>query len=185
MKYCIWFCCTLLAGFVAAAQSSVSNYTPVDEGSAVGFTIKNLGFNVRGSLTGLQGSISFNPQELSAAMIDVSVDAGTIDTDNTMRDKHLKSEDYFDVKAYPRIHFVSTSVKASGKEGVYSVTGRLTIKDVTREISFPFRAAPKEDGYWFEGEFKIDRKDYKVGESSTISNSLTVSLKVYARSGKK
>ena len=58
--------------------------------------------------------------------------------------------------------------------------GKLTIKNVTREISFPFTVEPREGGYLFNGEFKINRIDYEVGESSSVSDNLTVILKVFA-----
>jgi polyisoprenoid-binding protein YceI len=63
------------------------------------------------------------------------------------------------------------------------MTGKLTIKNVTREISFPFTIVPEAGGYLFTGEFKINRIDFGVGESSSVSDNLTVLLKVMARKG--
>src|SRR5438445_4759133 len=97
-----------------------------------------------------------------------------------MRDNHLRKEEYFDVQNYPRIRFVSTSVTVD-KNAHFTVTGQLTIKNTTKEISIPFTTTPKDGGYIFTGEFKLNRKDFQVGGSSTISNTLTVYFSVFAR----
>jgi polyisoprenoid-binding protein YceI len=170
-------CCAL----ISFGQSSAHQYTPADQGSSVTFTIKNLGFNTGGSFSGLQGTIVFDPQNVAGDSFDVSVSASSVNTDNDMRDDHLKKEGYFDVARYPRIHFVSTSVTQADKSGHYTVTGKLTIKNTTKEISFPFLAVPAGDDYIFKGGFQLNRKDFDIGGSSTISSSLTVSLAILAR----
>jgi len=162
------------------AAIAVAQYKPVDPGSALRFTVKNFGFDVQGSFTGLKGSINFDPQNLANAGFDVTIDAGTINTDNSTRDQHLKGEDYFDVKNYPVIRLLSGKVVA-GKNGVYVLTGALTIKGKSKEISFPFTVNPSNDGLVFKGSFKINRKDFGVGGTSTIANELEVTLNVIAK----
>jgi len=157
------------------------DFKAADEGSTIVFKIRNFGFNTQGSFKGLEARIHFDPANLPAASFGASVDAATINTDNNMRDGHLKKEDYFNVQNYPRIRFVSTGITASGRKGEYTLTGKLTIKDKTKEIAFPFTASPMGNDYIFSGEFRINRKDFGVGGSSTISNSLSVTLTVFAR----
>src|SRR5450432_270340 len=94
---------------------ALDKYKPEDQGSSVQFKIRNLGFNVNGSFSGLDGNIQFDPNNLAASNFDVSVDANTINTDNNMRDNHLRKDTYFDVKNYPRIRFVSTKITTSNK----------------------------------------------------------------------
>jgi polyisoprenoid-binding protein YceI len=160
--------------------SVLAQYKPSDQGSSLNFAIKNFGIETGGKFTGLQGDITFDPANPTAANFDVSIDAATVNTDNSLRDGHLRGESYFDVKNYPKIHFVSTSVTA-GKNGAFVIIGKLTIKKQTKVISFPFSAAPSNDGYLFKGSFKINRKDYDVGGTSTISNELEVSLNILAK----
>ena len=155
-------------------------YKATDEGSSITFKIKNFGFETGGSFTGLEGRIGFDPADISKDSFDLSVDAGSINTDNNMRDSHLRKEEYFDVQNYPRLRFVSTGVTVD-KNAHFTAAGRLTIKNTTKDISIPFTVVPKNDGYIFTGEFKIDRKDFNVGGSSTISNGLTVYFSVFAR----
>ena len=161
--------------------SVLAQYKPTDNGSSLNFTIKNFGIGVDGKFTGLQGDITwFDPANPAAAAFDVTIDAASVNTDNSLRDHHLKDESYFDVKNYPRIHFVSTKI-TSGKNGTFVITGKLTIKKSTKVISFPFSATAFNDGYLFKGTFNIKRKDYDVGGTSTISNELEVSLNILTR----
>jgi polyisoprenoid-binding protein YceI len=171
---------TLLALFVTSL-SVAQTFVPVDTASKVSFRIKNLGFNTTGSFSGLAGVITFNPADPGGCSFDVHIDASSVNTGNDMRDNHLRAGDFFDVKNYPQIRFVSAKVSATKKNGTLFVSGKLTMKGITKEISFPFTAQPIQDGYLFNGEFMINRRDFKVGGRSTVSDHLTVLLKVVAR----
>lgn len=172
----------LLAGLFLM-RAAEAQYKPADQGSEVKFKISNFGIGVDGSFKGLQGSIDFDPNNIAAAHFDVSLDASTVNTDNSLRDSHLRNDGYFDVKEYPRIKLVSTKIVAAGSGGQYMFTGQLTIRNVTKEISFPFTATESGGGLSFKGSFTIKRKDFNVGGTSTISNELTVSLTVQATKG--
>lgn len=180
-------CMKRVLGVIVATVITVSSFAqalkPVDEEGAVRFKIKNLGFNTTGAFSGLQGTIQFDPAHLANASFDVSVDANTVNTGVDLRDNHLRKEEYFDVKNHPRIQFVSTKVTPSNKSGTFFITGKLTLKGVTKEISFPFTATANTEGYLFSGEFKINRKDFKISAGSTISDNLTVMLNVTAKKG--
>ena len=157
------------------------DYKPTDQGSAVNFEIKNFGFNSRGSFSGLEGKITWDPKDPSKAAFDVSINAASVNTDNETRDEHLRKEGYFDVGKYPRIRLVATSVSGPDKSGHYTLNGKLTMKSTTKDISFPFLATPLGDDIIFKGDFTINRRDFDVGGGSTLSNNLTVSLTVLAK----
>lgn len=157
------------------------SYTPVDKGSSINFTIKNLGIAVTGKFTGLTGNIQFNPTDLSVSSFSVSVNAETVDTDIKARDNHLKKEDYFHVERYPRISFISKKIELISADQ-YNISGVLEIKGVKKEINFPFTTNPGAEGLVFKGGFKINRRDFKVGGKSLIlSDNLTVNLSVFAQ----
>jgi len=168
----------LLFGLLAANQSP-AQYRPSDQGSEIKFTINNFGFGVDGRFSGLQGSIDFDPRNLMSGKFDVSIDASTVNTDNSLRDSHLRNDSYFDVKNYPRIRLVSTRIVPRGSDS-YQFTGQLTIKKTTLPVSFPFMASPADGGFIFKGSFTIKRKEFDIGGTSTIANELTVSLNVMA-----
>jgi polyisoprenoid-binding protein YceI len=166
MKFGLFF--IFLYGLTAAPCRA--QFQPLDGGSSVQFKIKNFGFTVTGSFSGLKGYIRFDSANLSVDSFNVSVDAASINTDNDLRDGHLREESYFDVKNHPRILLVSNKITGSNKSGVLFLFGKLTIKKVTRDISFPFTATASEGGLLFKGQFKINRKDFDIGGSSTISD---------------
>lgn len=156
-------------------------YTPVDAESRVEFVIRNFGIKVDGKFQGLKGKIQFDPASLSANSFSVSVEANTVNTDNTARDKHLKKADYFNVTQFPLISFVSSQITQLPTPGQYRVAGKLTLKGITKEIAFDFSAAPLNKGYRFKGNFTINRLDFTVGGNSlSLSDNLTVSLDVVA-----
>ena len=172
--------CFLFVSLNVAAQ----NYSPIDSASKVHFVIKNFGINTGGDFSGLKGKITFSPDNLSAANFNVSVAASTIDTDNSMRDKSLISNEYFDAEKFPLITIVSTKVEKTNKTGAgfYYFTGNLTIKGVTKTISFPFQAKEENGRYLFTGNFKIDRTNFGVGEQNIVlSNVVDVTLSVFAK----
>jgi polyisoprenoid-binding protein YceI len=154
-------------------------YKPVAEKSELSFTVKNFGLNTSGSLNGLKGDIIFNSADLPSSSFNVSVDVNTINTGIDARDSHLKKEEYFNTENFPIITFISTSI--TGNSNAYSVSGKLTIKGVTKIISFPFTVKNENGGLIFTGNFSINRKDFNVGGSSAVlSNTVDVNLKVAA-----
>jgi len=175
MKHLFLTVLTLCISTLIFAQE----YKPTDAGSAIDFVIKNFGLNSKGSFSGLDGKIKFDPANPGNSSFDVSIAAASVNTDNEMRDGHLKKESYFDVEKYPRIRLVSTSV--TGGSGNYTFNGKLTIKDKTKDISFPFIATAMGEDYIFKGSFTINRRDFEVGGGSTISNNCTVNLTVLAK----
>ncbi|MBS1524747.1 MAG: YceI family protein [Bacteroidetes bacterium] len=158
-----------------------AQYKPVDQGSAIQFTVQNFGFDVTGTFKGINGTIYFDQQKPADAQFNVDIDAGTVNTDNSLRDDHLRGESYFDVKNHPRIKLESLKIQAGDKTGTYLFLGKLTIKNTTKNIFFPFTATAVADGYQFNGTFRIKRKDFGVGGTSTISDELQVSLNVIAK----
>lgn len=104
--------------------------------SEVGFVTRHaMVTKVRGSFTSFSGTATTGAN-LQDAAIEVSIDVASVDTRSEDRNAHLRSADFFDVETYPTIRFVSTSIEADGDD--LTVTGDLTIKDVTRPVTIPF-----------------------------------------------
>src|ERR1700761_7844895 len=103
---------------------AMAQYKPAEQGSTMQFTVQNVGFDVHGTFSGFKGNINFDAQNPAADNFDVTIDATTVNTDNSMRDGHLRDDSYFDVKNYPTIHFVSSKITATGKSGTYNITGK-------------------------------------------------------------
>lgn len=126
--------------------------------SVVSFSVSNMKVRtVDGTLKGLKGDLSFDKNNVEQANFNVSVDVNTIETGIEKRDKHLKKDDFFDVEKYPTIKFKSNSVKKTSSG--YSTTGTITIKDVSKKITIPFKVLDST----LTGNFSIKRKEYNVG----------------------
>lgn len=104
--------------------------------SLVGFTVTHLVISeVDGSFKTYSGSISAPTADFNGATIDFSVDVNSVNTENDMRDNHLKGPDFFDAAKYPKMTFKSTSFKKlAGNK--YELVGNLTIKSVTKSVKF-------------------------------------------------
>lgn len=102
--------------------------------SRFGFSVNHLGIaNFNGSFKEYQLTVTGNTADLTGATVDLTATTASISTDNEMRDKHLKSADFFDAEKYPQFTFKSTSFKkAKGKD--YTVTGDLTLHGVTKSV---------------------------------------------------
>ena len=173
------FCLLVVLLYVNNALSQ--HYKPVDSLSEVKFTIKNFGINTPGSFKGLKGKINFSANNLANNSFNLSVEAGSVNTGIDLRDSHLKKTDYFDVAKYPIITFISTKITADVAEtGTYTIFGRLSLKGISKDISFPFKAVQQNNGLLFTGAFKINRRDFNVGGSTAVlSNSVEMNLKVF------
>ncbi len=146
--------------------------------SSVTFKIKNAGLTVDGSFSGLTADIKFNPLKPEEASIKASISAKSINTGTDMRDNHLRKPEYFDVEKFPSIALQSVKI---GKTGPITFNGtfKLTIKGITKEITFPFTFIKIPEKTEFKGNFTINRRDYGVGGSSiTMADELTVFVTV-------
>jgi polyisoprenoid-binding protein YceI len=173
------FCLIL---FLFASVSHAQVYIPVDEGSKVKFVIKNFGINTGGTFQGLAGTIRFDPDNIAADSFNVSVSAKTVNTDIEARDNHLRKAEYLDVEKFPTINFQSSKIVHTNKPDYLYLYGLITIKGVTSQVKFPFSYTSQKDGYLFEGEFEINRRDFGVGGNSfSLSDIVTIQLSVFAR----
>jgi polyisoprenoid-binding protein YceI len=144
--------------------------------SAITFEIKNMGITTGGSISGLLAKVHFTPENLNASTLEASVEVNTINTENSSRDEHLRSEDFFDVARYPKITLKSIAFKhKSGNNYTGSFT--LTIKGKSKQIEMPFTFSDKDNVVEFKARFKINRLDFGVGsESLVLSNDVTINI---------
>ena len=81
------------------------------------------------------GTMENTKPDYSDAKINFTVDVASINTDNERRDQHLKSDDFFNAEKFPQMKFESTSFAPQGNNK-YKLTGNLTIRDVTKPVTF-------------------------------------------------
>lgn len=134
--------------------------------SAIEFSVRHMMISkVRGHFSRFEGALELDPSDLTRARVEATIDAASLDTAEDKRDAHLRSADFFDAEEHPKLSFRSTSITKKG-ERRYELVGELTIRDVTRPISFDVTVeGPAKDpwgnqrlGFSLKGE--LDREDY-------------------------
>lgn len=146
--------------------------------SSVAFKIKNAGIGVNGTFKTFETSIDFNEAFSGPSYIKATIQVESIDTGIEGRDNHLRKADFFDVAVYPTIKFESTKIRKSSN-GSFLADGKLTIKNVTKDVTIPFTYTGTAASGVFEGALELNRLDYGVGgKSATMSDDVAVTLKV-------
>jgi polyisoprenoid-binding protein YceI len=131
-RFAIVFAITLLASLPALAQTSTWEIDPAH--STAQFTVRHLGIsNVTGSFTKVTGSIVLNEKDITQSQVSVTIDVNSVDTRVEMRDKDLRSPNFFDVEKYPTIEFKSKRIASNG--GKLRLIGDLTIHGTTHEVA--------------------------------------------------
>lgn len=168
-----------LIGFGFFSQSvKAQNQEWIVNSSSIKFKIKNAGFNVDGTFTGLTAKIIFDESKLYGNSIDATLDSRSINTGNGTRDKHLKKTDYFDVAGFPTIN-MKASLFGKKTNGIYRGFFKLTMKGKTKDITVPFTFTENDKKATLKGAFTINRLDFGVGESSMIlSDEATITVEV-------
>lgn len=134
--------------------------------TTVKFTVSHMTVSeVEGRFKVFNGTIDAPTSDFNNAKVAFDVDVNSINTDNEMRDKHLKSDDFFNAEKYPKMTFNSTSFRKVSN-GNYILEGNLTIRDVTRKVTFAVTyGGTVKDPYGnikagFKATGKISRKAY-------------------------
>lgn len=120
--------------------------------------------------------------ELAAVMVEIMLASAV--TDSAKLDGHLQSPDFFDVAAHPKAVFTSTKVERAA-DGKSNVTGNLTMKGMTKQISFPAVTTVEGDTVSATGEFAINRKDFNIAYAGKaddlIRDEVLVKLEIKAK----
>lgn len=138
---------------------------------------------VEGSFKLFDGSMEHTKADYSDAKIDFTVDVNSINTDNEMRDKHLKGDDFFNAEKFPAMKFISTSFKPAGGNK-YKLAGNLTIRDITKPVVFDVTYGGTVNSMGktkagFKAKTTIDRFDYNLKwNKATEAGGLVVSKEV-------
>lgn len=123
---------SMVAGAASAAEPTT--WTIDKAHSTVGFAVKHMMVStVRGTFGAFSGTVVATGDDPTAAKVEVTIEAASIDTREANRDNHLRGADFFDVAKYPTITFTSKRVERTGSG--LKVTGDLTLHGVTREVA--------------------------------------------------
>jgi polyisoprenoid-binding protein YceI len=147
--------------------------------STVGFVARHLvASKVRGRFTDFTGVITIGDSPESSR-VEATVQAASITTDNEMRDAHLKSPDFLEFETFPTLTLKSTKVSAKGDD--FNVVADLTIKGITKSVTFDLEylgtgpsMTPGVSVTGFEASAEFDRRDFGITFGSALENGVLV-----------
>ncbi len=147
----------------------------VDAGhSMLEFSVKHMMISrVKGVFNDFEANILADPQDLTDAEIEFTVDLGSIDTRKKDRDDHLRSADFFDVENHPQMNFKATDIQKTS-ENEYDVTGDMTIRGTTKPVTFNMTFEGQHKDPWgnevagFSGHGKLNRKEVGLTWNATL-----------------
>jgi polyisoprenoid-binding protein YceI len=157
-----------VCGWVFAAAAMVP-WLVDTSGSRLEFTAEQAGAKFVGAFTRFKPQIVFDPHDLASSRFVVDVDAASVNTQDPDRDDALRGSDFFNVARWPKAHF-ETGRFAARADGSFDVTGKLTIRDVTREVPLHFEFAPGKDGHGaiLTGSTRLKRLEFGLGANGDL-----------------
>ncbi|HEY6412082.1 MAG TPA: YceI family protein [Edaphobacter sp.] len=170
---------------LAQAQAPVFATAPAD--SSIKFYVK-ASVALVGNFDKWDASLTFKSPDVTTGVLDIKIDAATVNTGSSMKDNKLRSKDFFDVKQDPSITFRSTKVVQTGPD-TFDVVGLFTIRGVSKPETLKLAITGKGTGTGeIKGTMAFDRKDYGMTSGIPFIKiadrvEVTVDLKVKQVSG--
>ena len=176
----------LALGLAASAAAQTTTWQVDPNHTAAQFSVRHLGIStVRGAFTKVSGTVTYDPANPGNTVIDVAMDANSVDTRVEKRDNDLRSPNFFDVAKFPTLTFKSKRTELNGA-GKLKVIGDLTIHGVTKEVALEVDApsGPVKDarGNWHMGTSattQINRQDFGVSaDKGMVGDEISIIIDV-------
>lgn len=182
-KLCL--CVTFLSSLFAN-PIPIEKYSFDQRRSKMEFHVNNFGiFKVSGKFKEFSGTIILDPK-FEQSQVEAKAEISSIDTDNSSRDKHLQSGDFFDQEKFSKMTFKGKKIE--GNIESFKLIGDLTIKGIKKEIIFSVtnkKNGKDKDVFNFIAQTIINRNDFELKYGSTISDIVTIELEIHPVNSKK
>jgi polyisoprenoid-binding protein YceI len=167
----------LVCGTVAFAATQ---WTLQPKESKLTFVGTQAGAEFEGTFQRFTADIRFDPQDLAGSRFDVKIDMDSVDSKDSERDDTIKSDDLFAVKQFATSHYVAEKFTAKGGNK-FGAAGKLTLRNVTREVPIEFTFEQKNGSAWLKGSAQLKRLDFGVGQgdwkdTENVGNDVKVSF---------
>ena len=160
---------------VCAHNHKESNFKLDKAHSYINFTIPHMVISkVAGTFESFETMLFIDQNNFESSILKGTVILESLDTKNKKRDDHLNSDDFFNSAKYPNMTLTSKKISRIKKSNSYQVTCDLTIKDITKEVSFevdflgPVKGFNGKKRVGLQAEFEIDRFDYGLNWNAAI-----------------
>ena len=181
---------TLAIALLASTLSAQAvEYKTIDAAkSHVTFSYKQMGVGMDGKFKKFAAQLSFDPAKPAAAKATLEIDLAAIDTGSSEVDQEVTGKSWFNTNAFPKAVFVSSQIKQTAAHQ-FEVTGKLTLKGQTKDISFPLKQTAQGNVGVFNGSFVMRRADFNIGEGmwakfDTVANEVQVNFQITALASK-
>ena len=161
---------------ITVAQAAVEHYVIDTKGmhAFITFRVQHLGFSwLEGRFNRFSGDFDFDADNPGNNRVAVEIDVASLDSNHAERDKHLRSERFFDVEKFPKARFVSTAWEDHG-DGTATLKGQFTLRGVTKDIAIDVRQIGAGDDPWggyrrgFEGTTTLRLSDYRMNDGPKL-----------------
>ena len=180
------FSAITLFGLLSGLAQAIEFNTLRADQSRVDFLYKQMNVPMEGQFKRFSGQLQFDPAKSTLAKAAVDIQLASIDTGSADGDAEVAGKLWFNTAQYPVARFVSTSVKPLGNNR-FQVTGNMSIKGKTREVSTPATFRQQGATGVFEGSFVLKRADFGIGEGmwadyGTVANEVQIKFRLVATS---
>jgi polyisoprenoid-binding protein YceI len=170
----------VLAVAFAGVAFAATQWTLQPRESKLTFVGTQAGAEFEAAFQRFTADIRFDPQDLAGSRFDVKIDMASVDSKDSERDDTVKGDELFAVKQFPSAHYLAERFTAKGGNK-FAAAGKLTLRNVTREVPIEFTFEKKDGGAWLKGSAQLKRLDFGVGQgdwkdTETVANEVKVNF---------
>ena len=176
---------TALAAMLGAAALAIAAPVKVDPAkSSVSATFKQMNVPVEAKFKKFSAQVDYDAAKPDAAKASVDIDTASLDLGEPDMNKEVAKKEWFNAAQFPKASFVSSAIKGAGP-GKLNVTGKLTIKGKSTDVSFPLTVKTEAGKQVFEGSLPIKRLAFNIGEgewkdTGMVADDVTIKFHVTA-----
>ena len=177
---------TALAAMLGAAALAIAAPVKVDPAkSSVSATFKQMNVPVEAKFKKFSAQVDYDAAKPDASKASVDIDTASLDLGDPDMNKEVAKKEWFNAAQFPKASFVSSAIKGAGP-GKLSVSGKLTIKGKSTDVSFPLTVKTEAGKQVFEGALPIKRLSYNIGEgewkdTSMVADDVLIKFRVAAQ----
>jgi polyisoprenoid-binding protein YceI len=171
-----------LAAVAVAAGAAPLKTDPAR--SSVAAVFKQMNVPVEARFRKFSASVDYDAAKPETARAQVEIDTASLDVGDEEMNREVAKKEWFHAAQYPKASFASTAIKPAGP-GKLLVSGKLTIKGRSADVSFPLSVKPEGGKQVFEGQLPIKRLAFNIGEgdwkdTSMVADEVAIKFRVTA-----
>jgi len=175
----------LLASALASAMAGAAVLKTDPAKSSVTATFKQMGVPVEAKFKQFSAQIDYDAAKPAASKASVEIQTASFDLGDADYNKEVAKKEWFNVAQFPKASFVSSSIAPAGA-GKLNVSGKLSIKGRSADVSFPLTVKTEGGKQVFEGQLPIKRLAFNIGEgewkdTSMVADEVVIKFRVAAQ----